>query len=184
MGMWAAPATLPADTSSSSLMSTSTSSRVRPSHVMTGMASSADGVAEAAGAFAAAGATAGPGAPPLRWSSRLVTGRRSGSRATGIVSQLASRLLWIETASRRGVPMPASTLIVSIAIAEPMLPHRAPMTPAVAQLGTDPGAGISGWRSRSVDPVRASKTASCPSKPRIVPHTRGIPSSSHASLTR
>ena len=39
---------------------------------------------------------------------------------------------------------PVRILIVSIAMAEPMLPHNGPRTPATEQSGTLPGAGTSG----------------------------------------
>ena len=73
-----------------------------------------------------------------------MTGGLPGICETGTVSQPASRLLWMATALISGVPIPVSTLIASIAMAEPMLPHNGPRTPAVEQSGTLPGAGTCG----------------------------------------
>ncbi len=61
------------------------------------------------------------------------------------------------------------SLIASSAIIEPTIPHSAPSTPASAHEGTDPGAGGSGNRSRSVTP---SPTPSLP--PSRSPPGRGV----------
>ena len=47
-----------------------------------------------------------------------------------------------------GVPMPVTILITSRACWVPMMPASTPSTPPVAQSGTRPGAGGSGYRSR------------------------------------
>ena len=44
----------------------------------------------------------------------------------------------------RASPAPVMTLIASAAIIDPMIPGKAPITPASAQLGATPGAGSFG----------------------------------------
>ena len=83
-----------------------------------------------------------------------------------------------------GVPIPVTSLMASIAIAEPTVPTTGPNTPAAAHDGTVPGAGGVGKTSSKSGPWPAQKTDSCASKPRMDAHTWGIPARAHAHEVR
>ncbi len=55
---------------------------------------------------------------------------------------------WMSSRPNSGVPVPVMSFTASVTMSEPMVPGSAPMTPPAAQLGTSPGAGASGCRSR------------------------------------
>ena len=77
-----------------------------------------------------------------------VTAAAPAARRRGIWVQLPSRASQIDSLPSSVTPVPMISFMASMARVEPSIPGSAPSTPASAQLGTEPGCGGTGCRSR------------------------------------
>jgi hypothetical protein len=66
----------------------------------------------------------------------------------------------------------------------PTIPAAEPSTPASWQLGMVPVSGGSGNTQRTHALRRGRTVSTCPRRPTTPPCTSGVPTSTHASLTR